>query len=325
MFKIAIFRALQLGDLLSSIPAIRALKSHYPDARLYFIGLPHMRVLMERFDCIDEYVDFPGHPQLPEIAYNPDNLERFVKQMQAEKFDLLIQMQGDGTVVNDFLQNFAAKRLVGFQPTASIDNPDWMTYPGKLHEVNRHLALMEFLGLKIPNRTMYFPLFPEDWEAYRKIKAEINYPFVIIHVGSRDAKRRWPIENFGFLANLMQQMGYQIVLTGVSAEESLVNELQRILEGPVLNLCSRLDLGTLGCLLKESTLLVCNCTGISHIAAALEAKSVVISLDGEPERWGPLNTALHITFDLTKPIAIEHIVREIRRVLPALSVFGRNA
>ncbi|MGJ1316775.1 glycosyltransferase family 9 protein, partial [Sphingobacterium multivorum] len=78
MFKIAIFRALQLGDLLSSIPAIRALKSHYPDARLYFIGLPHMRVLMERFDCIDEYVDFPGHPQLPEIAYNPDNLERFV-------------------------------------------------------------------------------------------------------------------------------------------------------------------------------------------------------------------------------------------------------
>jgi ADP-heptose:LPS heptosyltransferase len=77
MFKIAIFRALQLGDLLCSIPAITALKFNYPNAKLYFIGLPHMRALMDRFDCIDEYIDFPGHPALPEIPYDTKELARF--------------------------------------------------------------------------------------------------------------------------------------------------------------------------------------------------------------------------------------------------------
>jgi ADP-heptose:LPS heptosyltransferase len=40
-------------------------------------------------------------------------------------------------------------------------------------------------------------------------------------------------------------------------------------------------------LIKNAAALVSNCTGVSHIAAALKTKSIVISLDGEPDRWGP--------------------------------------
>ncbi|MDM1293412.1 hypothetical protein HX021_03785 [Sphingobacterium sp. N143] len=44
MHKIAVFRALQLGDLLCAMPAIAALKYNYPESTLYFIGLPHYEV-----------------------------------------------------------------------------------------------------------------------------------------------------------------------------------------------------------------------------------------------------------------------------------------
>ncbi|MDR0262449.1 MAG: glycosyltransferase family 9 protein [Sphingobacterium sp.] len=319
MFKIAIFRALQLGDLLCSIPAIDALKLNYPDAKLYFIGLPHMRALMERFDCIDEYIDFPGHPALPEIPHDPRELARFILRMQAENFDLLVQMQGDGTIVNGFLTQFGARRLVGFKLLAPVGDSDWLTYPNHLHEVDRHLALVRFLGIEEASRAMYYPIYPADWAAYEHIRSEIERPFVIVHVGSRDARRRWPVENFAYLSEYIYRMGYQLILTGVEAEQQLVNELQKLMEFPAVNLCSRLDLGTLGCLLTEASLLLCNCTGISHIAAALQTKSIVISMDGEPQRWGPRNTTLHTTFDLTKSIELGRIENEISHLLPSIS------
>ncbi|WP_293908177.1 glycosyltransferase family 9 protein [Sphingobacterium sp. UBA5670] len=319
MFKIAIFRALQLGDLLCAIPAIAALKFNYPNAKLYFIGLPHMRALMERFDCIDEYNDFPGHPALPEIPHDPKELARFILRMQAENYDLLVQMQGDGTIVNDFLTQFRARRLVGFKPLAAIGDSDWLTYPNHLHEVDRHLALVRFLGLEEVSRSMYYPIYPADWAAYEHIKSEIERPFVIVHVGSRDTRRRWPVKNFAYLSEYMYRMGYQVVLTGVKGEQLLVDELQKLMKCRAVNLCSRLDLGMLGCLLTEASLLLCNCTGISHIAAALQTKSIVISMDGEPQRWGPRNTNLHTTFDLTKPIGIARIENEINRLLPSVS------
>ncbi len=315
MHKIAVFRTLQLGDLLCAMPAIATVKYNYPKSTLYFIGLPHMEPFIKRFDYVDKFVAFPGHPALPEIPCDLVALRDFVTAMRVERFDLLVQLQGKGTIVNDFLGSLGAQRLVGFHPEAADQKPDWMTYPEGLHEVDRHLALMDFLGLKIANRSMHFPLFPQDWQNFEIISQQLSYPFVIVHVGSRDPHRQWPIENFAYLAAYLHDKNYQIILTGVAREQQLVSKIETLLSLPTLNLCGQLDLGQLGCLVQEASLLISNCTGISHIAAALATKSIVISLDGEPERWGPQNKVLHTTFDGRKPICQADIIREINRLL----------
>jgi ADP-heptose:LPS heptosyltransferase len=65
--KIAVFRALQIGDMLCAIPAIRALHHSYPNAEITLIGLPWAKMLVERFpDYIHKLIVFPGYAGFPE-------------------------------------------------------------------------------------------------------------------------------------------------------------------------------------------------------------------------------------------------------------------
>src|SRR5438270_11529499 len=94
---IGIFRALQLGDLLCAIPAVRGLHEKFPQARITIIGLPWQKQLPELFpNYFDSFLWFPGYPGLPEQPYKESAFAEFKKQMKSLQFDLLLQMQGNG-------------------------------------------------------------------------------------------------------------------------------------------------------------------------------------------------------------------------------------
>ncbi|MEJ7560613.1 MAG: glycosyltransferase family 9 protein [Pedobacter sp.] len=300
--KIAIFRALQLGDMLCAIPAIRLLKAAYPDAELTLIGLPWAESLVSRFpQYFDAFIHFPGYPGLPEQEYVAAQFLNFEQVMNTAGFDFIIQMQGNGTIVNDVLKGLNAGQVLGYTLDQDEESQEFMRYPNFGHEVNRHLLLMEHFGIPVAGGQLEFPLYPADYLSLKNLQLAIeSKKYVCIHPGSRGAWRQWPTAHFAAIGDLCVRAGLKVVVTGTDSESSIVSEVIDKMECDAINLAGRTSLGAAGALIEEAYLLLSNCTGVSHVAAALQTPSLVISMDGEPERWGPMNTQLHYTIDWTR-------------------------
>lgn len=324
--KIAIFRALHLGDLLCTIPAFKALKIAYPSSKIYLIGLPNSAPLCNRFNkYIDGLIVFPGYTGLPEQEYSQSEIDSFINRMQKEKFDLIIQMHGNGTIVNSLCASFKPTHLAGFYPPEEehTNSNLFLLYPNFGHESSRHLLLIKHLGIKIESKKMEFPITQRDEIEFKNLQLfDSSKPYICIHPGSRDASRQWPISNFSSIGDFVRQRGYEVIITGTQNEHSLAEKVAKTMKYSSSNFAGRTSLGSLAVLLKNSRGLISNCTGISHIAAAIETPSVIISMDGEPERWGPENKDIHQTVDWLKDQQYGKVLMAVERMLPLIQQFS---
>jgi ADP-heptose:LPS heptosyltransferase len=296
---IAVLRALQLGDLLCAVPAWRALRAALPHARIALIGLPWAEAFVRRFGhYLDELIEFPGYPGLPERPPILEAIPSFLADLQRRRFDLVIQMHGSGRIVNQIVALCGARMTAGFfQPGEYCpDSSRFCPYPDGIPEVRRHLRLMECLGIPSRGEHLEFPLTHDDYESFGRLQDAASLVpgrYICVHPGGRGANRRWAPERFGRVADVLAAEGLGIVITGTSEEHDLIQAMRASMRAPVVNLAGLTDLGSLGVLLKGARLLVSNDTGVSHVAAALRVPSVIICTGSDPVRWGPLNRALH--------------------------------
>jgi ADP-heptose:LPS heptosyltransferase len=312
--KIAIFRALQLGDMLCSIPAIRALKGAYPQALITLLGLPWAKSLTERFPgYFDQFIHFPGYPGLPEQQFHPRIFTKFLEEVQAQEFDLVLQMQGNGTIVNPMVVLFGGKYTAGFCVKHDFcpDPNYFLEYPEGISEIERHIRLMHHLGIASNGTDLEFPVTEAEEKEMQAIGLPIQkHNYVCVHPGSRGSWRQWPPECFARLADYCASTGLKVVITGTKDEQEIVQQVLQHMKSDALNAAGKTGLGAVGALIKNAKLLISNCTGVSHLAAASKTKSIVISMDGEPERWGPLNKKLHRTIDWLKTPDYDLVLKE---------------
>lgn len=296
--EVLVFRALQVGDMLCAVPALRALRAAMPSAHIVLVGLPWATQFAQRFNfLVDEFIPFPGHSQLPEPASDPDGWPRFRHRLRERRMDLAIQLHGSGTVSNAIVRDLGARRTVGFTQDPAADGAGFFAYPQQGHEIERLLGLITALGIPTSDRRLAFPLSAADdaeLDATGVPARLAGRPFACIHAGARCAERRWPVDAFAAVADeLAAAFGLQIVLTGSGAEHALAQQVARAMRHRAINAALPLSIGAMAALMDRARLLVCNDTGASHLAAALQLPSVVVFRRDGRARWAPPNRRRH--------------------------------
>lgn len=297
--RIAVFRALVIGDMLCAVPALRALRARFPEAEVTLIGLPWAQQFVNRFDnYLDRFLEFPGFAGLPERPLDALAWPEFLHRVQSQKFDLALQIHGSGDIVNPLVQLFAARITAGFfLPGQYCPSPQtFMPYPDDLPESDRHLRLMEFLGIPAQGRHLEWPLCEQDRRelaALPEAQAIDGAPYVCLHPGARFLSRRWRTDRFAAVGDALYRTGRQVVITGTESEAPLARQVAEAMQAPAINLAGRTSLGAMAALVAGCSLLVCNDTGVSHLAAAVGAPSVVVVTGSDPARWAPIDRCKH--------------------------------
>jgi ADP-heptose:LPS heptosyltransferase len=299
--SVVVFRALQVGDMLCAVPALRALRAALPQAHITLVGLPWAQQFAARYSrYLDDFLAFPGHPSLPEAQIRDERaVDVFYETVRARKFALALQLHGSGQLSNPVVRAFGAAINAGYAPAdgPECDGVHYFPYPDAGLEPLRLLALVHLLGAPEADPHLEFPLTPADWQELHASGVDAGLVpgrYACIHAGASSRDKCWPPQCFAEIADrLAEEFGLTIVFTGSGKETALAEEVMAHMRMPAINAAAPISIGAMAALMSRARLLVCNDTSVSHIAAGFGLKSVVVFSQADMKRWAPQDAQRH--------------------------------
>lgn len=264
-----VLRALGLGDLLTAVPALRALRRARPHDRIVLAAPGALAPLVEPLDAVDELLPTRGLGAL-RAPPGPD------------RPDLAVNLHGRGPEsIADLLATRPARLLSHRHPAfPAVDGPDWT---GHTHEVHRWCALLDGYGIDAD---------PDDLLLARPDTPAPVSGAVVVHPGAASAARRWPARRFAAVArtlaaDLTDHTGpARVVVTAGPGERELATTVAAGAGlGPDAVVTT--DLAATAALVADAALVICGDTGIGHLATAFGTPSVLLFGPTPPDRWGP--------------------------------------
>jgi ADP-heptose:LPS heptosyltransferase len=272
---VAMLRALGVGDLLTAVPALRALARAFPRDRRVLLAPRRLEPLVALLGAA-----------APEIADTPTLDARL--PLEAHRAGIAVNLHGHGPKSHRLLLEGRPERLLAFAaPGLHDDGPAW--HRGE-HEVIRWCRLLIESG--IPANPADLALDPSSLAGAGG--NGFHRGATIIHPGAASAARRWPVERWARVARAERDAGRDVVVTGGVGELGLAGALAHAAGLPAdAVLAGRTSLDELAMLVASAGRVVCGDTGIAHLATALGTPSVVIFGPTSPAEWGPPSHPRH--------------------------------
>jgi ADP-heptose:LPS heptosyltransferase len=264
--RIAVLRALGLGDLLTAVPALRALRDAHPEATL-LLACPQPLHELVRYWRLAEPVPARPLEALPASARGAA---------------LAVNLHGRGPESTRLLLAARPTALIAFRHPAVSETSGLPSWLDGEHEVVRWCRLLSETGLPAsPDRLALEPP-PLPAELIQADRA------TVIHPGAADEARRWPWRRWAAVARGETETGERVFVTGSSGERALCERIARAARIPSeCVLAGRTSLLELAAVIGNAALLLSGDTGAAHLATAFGTPSVVLFGPVPPSEWGP--------------------------------------
>jgi ADP-heptose:LPS heptosyltransferase len=303
--RIAVLRANALGDFIFALPALDALRTAYPDAEIVLLGRSwHASLLEGRPGAVDRVAVVPGDGEddarvggrwgdAPWLAASQTERDAFLERMRSQRFDLAVQIHGGGRNSNPFVVGIGAQTSIGLRTPDAAPLDRWVRFVYYQQEVLRCLEVVQLVGARVTALEPRVSLVERDRAEANLALAGVRRPFVVLHPGANDLRRRWPLDRFVAVARVLADEGLGVVVTGSPAESRLTAALTDAGGANAADLGGRTSLAGLTGVLARAELVVSNDSGPLHLADALGTPTVGVYWCGNLINGGPLTRGRH--------------------------------
>lgn len=260
---VLVLRARGVGDLLTAVPALRALRKAFPAKRIVLAAPEPLRALADLVEAVDRLHPTTGVGEL---------------HWHSEAPDLAVNLHGQGPdSVRDLLGTGPDEIIAHRHPAVpGVAGPRWRP---ELHEIDRWCRLLDDNGITAD---------PTDLLLAPPPRPTPHVGTVVVHPGASSPARRWPADRFAWVAGRLQDDGHEIAITGRAEDLGLARAVAAAGGiAPWRVLAGHTDLEELAAVVAGARLVLCGDTGLAHLATAFGTPSVVLFGPTPPTLWGP--------------------------------------
>jgi len=305
MNRILVIRGGAIGDFILTLPTLKALREAYPQAHLEILGYKHIAVLAENRFYAQAVRSIEYGPLSSFFAKNSELPTDLANHFAS--FDLVISYlyDPDGIFENN-LRRCGVQNLI--HGPAKVDDRD--------HAARQLARPLKELGLRASDFAPRIYPSTEDRKFAEDFLRGMPQPILAIHPGSGSETKNWPIENWIEFGNVVLDSdkfrGTLIIVSG-EADQGRSNELETIWRNDRVHFARNLPLPVLAALLGHA-IFVGHDSGISHLAAAVGAKCILLFGPTNPEVWAPMNENVEVIRGLNgdmREIGCEDVIEAI--------------
>jgi len=293
--NILITKPSSLGDIVLALPALRALRMSFPEAKISWLVRPEFAELIENHPHLDEIITF-DRKLLGKAWFHPSafgTLISLIRKLRRSEFDAVFDFQG-------LFRTASLSWLSGCKKRFGMANArEFATifYTHKIHQniedihmVDYYLKIIQAAGASDFGVEFVLPQNPAAEDSVGKLLAShgIRDDYAVLISGSAHQDKCWPPGRFAELAGrISSQYGLSIIATGSASETGIVEKVREKADVQIANLAGQTSLSELIALLKRARLVVGNDTGPGHIAAAAGVSLVLMFGRANPIRLEP--------------------------------------
>ena len=298
--SILIVKLSAIGDVVHSLPLLEVLKENFPMTRIDWLVEEDASQILEGHPAIDRMIVSrrktwqKNAVKVSEYGAVVKEAIRFLREIRAEKYDLVIDLQG--LLKSGLLTGLSrGRRKIGIAGSREggwlflRERPVPVDY--EQHAIDRYLKLAQYLKCRVISWNGHIPISESDKRAINQqlnTDGPLKKPLVAINPMAKWDTKLWEPERFAVLADRVRDnLSCEIIFTGSRDDRAIIDGISDMMKKRPLNFAGRTSLKELAYLYKKCNAFVTTDTGPMHIAAAMGCRVVALFGPTAPWRTGP--------------------------------------
>lgn len=276
-----------LGDTLFQLPALQAIRDHYPQDHILCLLPPRCHEILKYHPALDEMLAFD------ERTLQKKWVDRiyFALRLRNAKNRTAYLFHPSATRAA-FMWIARAKERVGYQKGRKWLLTQPVLEPKQsLHHVDYFLNLVKQSGIPVPEKGVYKMMLHESEKNLTDVFPDIDIkkPYICFHLGANWAPKAWPPGHFAKLADWIEaQYQMPIIVTGAANDLPLLENFQfNLTKAKIHSLVGKTTLRQLAALYEKCFFMVSSDSGPMHVASSVGAKVVALFGPTNPDLTGP--------------------------------------